>query len=495
MDKKCKLTVLDEVNIKFEGLDPKTRARMIRECEYYVPYARHTPAGKLGRWDGRISFMNMGGSTYYHLLDKLFPILEEEKYYIDLEDKRLFQNDFVFDEIDDQFFSYVHFPPGHFKECEPVILRPHQVTAVNEYLKNRHGTEVISTGGGKTLITAALSKCVEKYGRSIVIVPSKDLVTQTEADYKLVGLDVGVYFGDRKELNKKHTICTWQSLVALWRREKNDKLNITDVDIQEFTKDVVCIMCDEAHTIKGPELKQFLGQGVMANIPLRWGMTGTIPKDEIEALHIRCNIGDIVHRVRAAELQELGVLSKCDISIYQLASKLKFSNYHDEMNWLVTNKDRMRYISGLIDDISLSGNTLVLVNNIETGELLREYLGLEKDLFVSGSTVKNKRKEQYDSIDGSTNKILIATYGVCSTGISINRIFNVVLVEAGKSFVKVIQSIGRGLRMAKDKDSVTIFDICGSNKYSAKHMRERIKFYNEAEYPHTTTKINDWENK
>ena len=490
----CTLTLLNEVQVKIENIEPKVRAKMIKACEYYVPYARHTPAGKLGRWDGKISFMNMGGSTYFHLLDKIIPIIDEHKYEIDLVDNRKYQQDFVFDEIDDNFFSYVKFPKGHFKEDEPVILRPHQVTSINAYLKNRHATEVISTGGGKTLITAALSKCVEKYGRSIIIVPSKDLVTQTEADYLLVGLDVGVYFGERKELNHKHTICTWQSLVALWRREKNDKLNITDVDVEEFTRDVVCVMCDEAHTIKGPELKQFLGMGAMADIPLRWGMTGTIPKDEIEELQIRCNIGEVVHKVKASELQDLGVLSKCNIHIHQLVNRLKFGAYADEMKWLVTNPERVKYIANTIEAISNTGNTLVLVNNIETGELIRDYLGLPKEMFISGSTVKNKRKEQYDSIDGSTNKILVATYGVCSTGISINRIFNVVLVEAGKSFVKVIQSIGRGLRLAKDKDSVEIYDICGTNKYSAKHMRERIKYYTEAEYPHEITKINDWEN-
>ena len=495
MDKSCDLVLIDEVNIKFDGLDPKTRAIMIKACEYFVPYARHTPAYKLGRWDGRVSFMNMGGGTFFHLLDRLFPILDEFKYSINLIDSRKYKQEYEFNEIDETFFGNVLFPKGHFKEGEPIILRPHQVAAVNGYLKNRHATEVISTGGGKTLITAALSKCIEVYGRSIVIVPSKDLVTQTEADYRLVGLDVGVFFGERKELNHKHTICTWQSLIALQRRERNETLGLTDVDLEEFTRDVVCLMCDEAHTIKGTELKQFLGQGSMANIPLRWGMTGTIPKDEIEALQIRCNIGDIVHSVAASDLQELGVLSKCSINICQMVNNLKFPSYAEEMNWLVTNKLRIQYISSMIKEISTTGNTLVLVNNIETGEQLRDNLGLGKDLFVSGSTVKAKRKEQYDSIDSSENKILIATYGVCSTGISINRIFNVVLIEPGKSFVKVIQSIGRGLRMAKDKDSVLIYDICGSNKYSAKHMRERVTFYKEANYPHNITKIDNWENK
>ena len=89
---------------------------------------------------------------------------------------------------------------------------------------------------------------------------------------------------------------------------------------------------------------------------------------------------------------------------------------------------------------------------------------------------------------------MVATFGVASTGITIPRIFNVVIIEPGKSFVRTIQSIGRGLRKAKDKDSVMIYDICGTNKYSSKHVLERLRYYKEARYPYTRLKITDWQN-
>ena len=128
-------------------------------------------------------------------------------------------------------------------------------------------------------MTAALSERCERYGRSIVIVPNKSLVTQTEADYINMGLDVGVYYGDRKEFGKTHTICTWQSMNILLKNTRN---KVADITIQEFLEDVVCIMIDEVHQAKADALKTLL-TGVMSHIPIRWGLTGTIPKEKFES--------------------------------------------------------------------------------------------------------------------------------------------------------------------------------------------------------------------
>ena len=490
--KSAKLIIKDEVNVKFEGLDPKTRSRLIKSVEYTLPYARYTPQGRLGRWSGKVSMMQMGGQTYFHLLDRMIPILEEENYHIDIEDNRV-NNDFVFDAIDETYLSDVQFPIGHHMEGQSIILRKHQVEVVNACLSNRHGIAVACTSAGKTLICAALSRKIEKYGRSIIIVPSKDLVTQTEQDYKLIGLDCGVFYGERKELNRTHTICTWQSLNSLWNKTKADELKITDQDIHTFLSGVVCLIGDECHTLKADVLKALLGD-VMAHIPLRWGLTGTIPKEEVEELTIRCNVGNVIIRVDAADLQELGILSTCHINVLQLESKLKFGNYHDELAWLTSDPNRLGYISSLIKSISESGNTLVLVDRISAGDAIISSLGLPKSSFVNGSVQKSKRSASYSTIQTEDNMILVATFGVASTGINIPRIFNLVIIEPGKSFVRTIQSIGRGLRKAKDKDSVMIYDICGTNKYSSKHVLERLRYYKEARYPYTRLKITDWQN-
>ena len=143
----------------------------------------------------------------------------------------------------------------------------------------------------------------------------------------------------------------------------------------------------------------------------------------------------------------------------------------------------------MIKQISNSGNTLVLVNRIDSGKFLINEL--PDAVFVSGEVKTKDRKEEYDEIKTSTNKIIVATYGVAAVGINIPRIFNLVLLEPGKSFVRVIQSIGRGIRKADDKDFVQIWDITSTCKYAKRHLTQRKKFYKEAKYPFTIEKV-DW---
>jgi len=155
---------------------------------------------------------------------------------------------------------------------------------------------------------------------------------------------------------------------------------------------------------------------------------------------------------------------------------------------LTTSPYRIEYIANLVAALAESGNTLVLVDRVKSGELLCELLG-DKSVFVSGSMKSVDRKDQYDEIAISDGKIIVATYGVAAVGINIPRIFNLVLIEPGKSFTRVIQSIGRGIRRAQDKDHVDIWDITSSAKFSKKHMMVRKKFYQEANYPFTQEKV------
>ena len=101
------------------------------------------------------------------------------------------------------------------------------------------------------------------------------------------------------------------------------------------------------------------------------------------------------------------------------------------------------------------------------------------------------RKEQYDEMAESSDKVIVATYGVAAVGINIPRIFNLVLLEPGKSFVRVIQSIGRGIRKAEDKDFVQIWDVTSACKFSKRHMAKRKAYYKEANYPFSVEKINN----
>ena len=201
----CTIHIKDEVNIKISGLEVAMRRKLEKEFKYFQPWAYHSPAYKLGRWDGCVSFFTLGGASYFNLLDQILPHLLDEGYEIEIDDQRPI-HDFKFPEVCETTHEQTIWPKGHVNEGQPVLLRDYQVTAVNHFLSNIQCVQEISTGAGKTVMTATLSKSVESYGRTLVIVPNKDLVKQTYDDYVLLGLDVGVYFGDKKELGKQHTI-------------------------------------------------------------------------------------------------------------------------------------------------------------------------------------------------------------------------------------------------------------------------------------------------
>lgn len=480
---KATITLKDEVNCKISGLTIATRSKLRDKFSYMLPYAYHVPAFKLGRWDGKVSFFTVGGTTYVNLLEDILPILIEDGYVVDIEDHRP-ETSFTFPEVTEDHFSHKLWPVGHEHAGKPIVLRDYQVSTINSFFKNTQSIQSISTGAGKTLTIACMCDIVGQYGRTIIIVPNKDLVIQTEEDYINLGLDVGVYFGDRKEFNKQHTICTWQSLNVL---EKDFKDGKSTLSLNDFLTGVVAVIVDECHGLKGEVIRKLLTGG-FAHIPIRWGLTGTIPKQESDRVSLITAVGHVTDYLRASELQSKGVLATCNINIIQMLDTVDYRDYQSELSYLTTDPDRLDYIANMVEGIADTGNTLVLVDRIKCGEGIVSRL-TEDTVFINGSVKSATRKEEYKDINMAENKILVATYGTASVGINIVNIHNLVLIEPGKSFVRVIQSIGRGIRKSDKKDSVEIYDITSSAKFSKRHLRERKKFYAESEYPYSISKV------
>lgn len=473
----CRLEIRDEVNVKIHGLDVNLRRSLTNKFKYEIPGARYLPAVRLGRWDGKVSYFSLAGATYINLLPDIIPILEQADYDIEIDDTRSYSTNFQFDQVTETTFANRTWPQGHPQAGLSILLRDYQVDIVNRFLSNPQCIQEVATGAGKTIMTATLSAAVEPHGRSIVIVPNKSLVTQTEVDYRNVGLDVGVYFGDRKELNHQHTICTWQSLNILL---KNTKSGDTVVTIGEFIEGVVCVIVDEVHMAKADALKTLL-TGVMSSVPIRWGLTGTVPKEDYNRLALTCTLGPVIGQLSANELQEQGVLAQCHVNIVQLMDHKEFKSYQTELKYLLENDDRLDYIGSLIQRIRSTGNTLILIDRVAAGRAL--VARIQDAVFLSGATKNAERQDEYDEVATATDKVLVCTYGIAAVGINVPRIFNLVLIEPGKSFVRVIQSIGRGIRKASDKDHVEIWDITSSCKFAKRHLTQRKNFYREANYP------------
>jgi superfamily II DNA or RNA helicase len=239
---------------------------------------------------------------------------------------------------------------------------------------------------------------------------------------------------------------------------------------------------------KADALKTLL-TGVMARVPIRWGLTGTIPKELFESQSLLVSLGPVISRLAASELQDRGVLAQCHVNVVQLVDIREHKTYQEELKYLLEEAGRLDAISQLVLQVNETGNTLVLVDRVAAGHELVSRLG-DRAVFVSGATKARDRQDEYDEVATSTDKIIVATYGVAAVGINIPRIFNLVMIEPGKSFTRVIQSIGRGIRKAQDKDHVQIWDITSTCKFSKRHLTKRKTFYNEANYPYTQEKLN-----
>lgn len=265
------------------------------------------------------------------------------------------------------------------------------------------------------------------------------------------------------------------------------------------------MVVSNCHTVSGEVLTKLLNK-FGKHIVHRFGVTGTLPKHEANALSVKVALGTVVYSVPADELIEQGWLAKLHINVIQLCSNLRpeyemflkeasmhmdyknfkkkfFPDWFAEKEYLQKNDPRLNAIVSIIKEKGAEGNVLCLVTTVAFGKKLAEMI--EGAYFVHGKDNAEARKLVYDLFGKQDNLVVIATVQVAGIGIDIARIFNLIYIDGGKSFIKTIQTIGRGLRKAKDKGFVKVVDICSDFKYSKRHLTERIGFYKQAKYPYS----------
>lgn len=472
MTRECIIHILDEVNCRLQGLDDNTLSKAQSVLTYSVKGAQFMEKVRAKRWNGKISLLQKTGMTYRYLLHKILPIIINAGYEIKIADYRL-ENDIKIPEIDEFFFDgYSH---GGFKG----ILDEHQVDAINTITSSGGGLLESATGSGKGQIIAVLSKLYYDFGKVLIIVPRQDLALDLRDTIVAMGMaDCGVFYAEAKEV-RHITVTTWQSLDN--RPEIFDGVN--------------CVICDEVHFASAKILFNLLTKAGK-NVPIRIGMTGTLPDDDLSANSIIAAIGPVVKQISAKYLQDIGFLAQCKIFIlqYKDSKQLEYISvkndhdfYIDEIKYQWNNTKRMQHLIAFITTISDDGNTLVLVRNREYGEKLEEMI--PDSVFLQGSDKAEVRRSTYDEINKGNNRVLIATYGIASTGINIPRLFNLVMIEPGKKTIGIIQSIGRSLRKSHDKDSANIYHIGSDGKFSKEHLAAVIGIYKKFQYPYTLLEV------
>lgn len=467
--KKCYITVRDEVYCTVSGLDPADHKVLEDKFAIMVEGAFFMPLYKLGRWDGKVRFFDKTGKIYFRLLDELCTYLDAWNYEVELRDERRPVAPPTV-RMDTQWFLR---KPEH---KLGVNLRPYQVDAVNAALDGTSGFIIAGTGAGKTLICAALADAMTHEGyRTMVIVPSADLVTQTAATFTMCNIDVGTYSGSNKDIAHDVVIATWQAL------QNNPTI------VENFQ----CIIVDEAHGASAKVVGDLINNHGK-NCAFRFGCTGTFPKPKIDQMTLRGAIGEILYEISAAQLIEMGFLARLEIEPIEIQETVdeEFPDYGAERAYINKNAGRLDLIADLvISRADQYGNTLVLVNSIKQGKALQKLI--KDSVFLEGATENEVRAEWYHMFENTDGLIVIATFGIASTGISIDRIFNFMMIDAGKGFIRSIQSIGRAIRKGRDKDEVHCVDVHSSLKWAKKHFKERKKWYTQAKYPVLkTTKVN-----
>lgn len=489
----CKIKILDNANCVIFGLTPDHYNYFHEEYSEYAPNYRFNPKYKLGAWDGKLRYFRKTGKTFVNLLPDLVPRVIGLKYHIELIDDRPPAIRHDVPTIDKDVFRHIVDP----ETGEPWQMREYQIEFVNGLISNGGGVGIAGTGAGKTSMTAALALSYELSNnlKSIIIVPDKSLTVQTFKEYQFFGLDVGEYSGTTKDLTHQHTVSTWQALQH------------NPIIMREF--DVVIV--DECHGAKGQVISDLINvHGI--NIPFRFGVTGTLPKEPADRMAVKIALGDTQCEIPAWKLIDDGFLAKIQIDVMMLKVDLKaeyqeyledqekaitverpltyiqfkrqsFPDWPSEKQFFQTEQERLDWIANDIIRKSHTGNLFCLTVGVQFGKRLAKLI--PDAVYLYGEDDVTIRQQAYELFKTHDNLIIIANAKIASTGLNIKRIFHMYLVDIGKSFITTIQGIGRGLRLAKDKDSVLVTDVGSDLYYSRRHMNERIAYYKEARYPFT----------
>jgi len=460
---------------------------------FEVPGAKFTPMYRNKMWDGKLRLYSLvTKELYVGLLPYLKHFCEVNNYPIDSTDLPTKDTDVTYDQVA-EFCSNLNLGSGG----NPLLIRDYQIEAVYKAICDERRLLLSPTGSGKSLIIYCLLRWYEQFEkRQLILVPTTSLVEQMYSDFQdyscLNGWDVitnchRIYSGHEKITDLPIVISTWQSVYELPKKW----FEVFDV-----------VVGDESHTFKAKSLTSIMGK--LTKAQYRIGTTGTLDGTKTHKLVLEGMFGQVYHVTTTRELIDKDQLA--DIKIFCLVlsyspeirkqnSKLK---YQEEVDFLLQYEARNKFIRNLAT--SQQGNTLVLFQYVEKhGKLLHDMISKKaenrKVFFVSGATETESREQIRKIIEKETDAIIVASYGTYSTGINIKNLHNIIFASSGKSRIRNLQSIGRGLRKGDQKEQCKLYDIGddmewkGRKNYTLLHMIERIKIYNDEKFDYNTVKV------
>lgn len=445
--------------------------------EFEVPNAKFMKSNRYKNWDGKVRMLSTHtGEIYVGLLDKVIEKIKTLDYSYEFEDSKFYglpyeENEMIsYDGVQTYMKTILN------QKYEP---RDYQINAVYEALRHNRKLLVSPTSSGKTIVSYSIIRYyVNKGLKVLMICPTTSLIEQAYKDFIDYGWNCEelvhkVYAGRAKETNKPVMISTYQSIYDL------EKSYFEYFDV---------VIVDEAHTAKSASLTKILHK--MCDAKYRFGLTGTTQPEKVHIWTLEGLFGPAYKVIRTEELMNKGSIAKLQIQILILEhDKKKFETYEDELQYIISHERRNNFIKNLALD--LKGNSLILFSRVEThGKLLFDLINSFTDnerkvFFVYGGVNTEQREEVREITEKENNAIIVASYGVFSTGISIKNLHNLIFASPSKSKIRNLQSIGRILRKSNTKNKAILYDIAddisrGSFKnYTLNHLIERVKIYAE----------------
>lgn len=492
MNERVVVRDLDFVHVSVEA-DPGIISEIREHFTFDVPGARYQPAFRYGHWDGKKRLFKARNNTIYAGLVPEIQRFCETQGYDFINDAPRATGGFKPDDAKlEAFISHLNVPYER---------REHQIAGFKHIANNHRGVLVSCTASGKSLILYMMARWFDE--KTLLVVPRSSLVSQMRDDFISYGCDPnlihcvedGVKFSERPII-----ISTWQAL------QHED---------QEFFAPFRVLLGDEAHLWKATSLA-----GIMEKLtycPVRVSVTGTLDGTKTHRMVLEGLFGPVHEVATTREMIDAGYVSDVDIKCITLVhseearrkfyeencvvirgstgrKRTKPPEYDSEITFLVDCEVRNAFIRNLA--LSLKGNTLVLFHHVEEHGLKLHADMVEADpsrkIYLLHGGIKGSKRNKIRKIFAEdTDAIMLASYGVFSTGENVPRIHNLIAGHPWKGKIITMQSLGRGLRTADDKDILNYYDISDDLSHRKKktvwenhtlgHARERIRHYCEAE--------------
>jgi superfamily II DNA or RNA helicase len=507
------------------------------QFSFTVPNAHHIESVKNHWWDGKIRLFDMrSGALYYGLHTHVKQYCDKNGYDCIYETPIDAESPFSVDEFN-QMVKALHLSATQDGVRVDISPYDYQEHGIIHAIQANRCLLLSPTASGKSLCIYILLRyyLAKTTGKILIIVPTCNLVQQLYEDFQDYATKIKwnteefchlIFEGSERLTDKRVTITTWQALAVKERLPKEQRQRMTKAQIKKWNKTAPYILNedffaefdvvfgDEVHKFSsdkfdGGELMEIMNK--MSYAKYRIGTTGTLKDEKIHHLILEGLFGEVYQTITTREMIDTGraaeLFIKCLILQYSDEDRksMRKKTYQEEMEFIQAHEGRSRFIRNLA--LSLKENTLVLFAKKEKhGKILFDMIqqsaeGDRKIFYVDGDVETDERNQIRKITENETNAIIVASYQTFSIGMNLRNLHHVIFASPFKSEIQLGQSIGRGLRLSKDKDRMTLYDVVDDlsilnkaktmteDNYSLKHFAERLVIYNTEQFDYRQYRI------